>query len=118
MIYWLTVRCFRKRRGATIIKSAVSLSARSWIREVTDTLLGVPLSDLKVLEQTRFAERGDTKGDSKVAPKAVEKSPAAIQFVRNRMLYARPVLNSRGVVTFGLRHIRKPLLVDCCRSLC
>ena len=41
------------------------------------------------------------------------KSPAAVQFVRNRMLYARPVLNSRGIVTFGLRHIRKSNGIKC-----
>ena len=78
----------------------------------------MPLGDLKVLEQPRLAEFEPVgcvaKLDGKVASKPVEKSPAAIQFVRNRMLYARPVLNSRGVVTFGLRHIRKWLLVECC----
>ena len=32
--------------------------------------------------------------------------PNSIIFVRRRMLYARPELNGRGEVRFGLRHIR------------
>ena len=56
------------------------------------------LADLPVVEEN---------ARERAARAAAEKSPAAIQFVRNRLLYARPVLNSRGVVTFGLRHIRK-----------
>lgn len=32
--------------------------------------------------------------------------PNSIIFVRRRMLYARPELNGRGEVSFGLRHIR------------
>ena len=34
-------------------------------------------------------------------------SPATMNFVRNRMFYARPALNAKGRVTFGLRHIRE-----------
>ena len=34
-------------------------------------------------------------------------SSSAISFVRNRMFYARAALNTKGRVTFGLRHIRK-----------
>lgn len=32
--------------------------------------------------------------------------PNSIIFVRRRMLYARPMLNARGEVRFGLKHIR------------
>lgn len=32
--------------------------------------------------------------------------PSEIAFVRSRMFYARPALNARGLVHFGLRHIR------------
>lgn len=42
------------------------------------------------------------------APKPSERRPAEIVFVRSRMLYARAALNARGLVRFGLRHIRKP----------
>ena len=37
----------------------------------------------------------------------MHKNPAAITFVRNRMLYARAALNAKGRITFGLRHIRE-----------
>lgn len=40
-------------------------------------------------------------------PKTAIKSPSAITFVRNRMFYARAVLNAKGKVRFGLRHIRR-----------
>lgn len=36
-----------------------------------------------------------------------ERKPSDIVFVRSRMLYARAALNARGLVHFGLRHIRK-----------
>lgn len=36
-----------------------------------------------------------------------ERPPSDISFVRNRMLYARAALSARGLVHFGLRHIRK-----------
>ncbi|KAL6716244.1 Telomerase reverse transcriptase [Lecanora helva] len=35
------------------------------------------------------------------------RSLATIAFVRNRMFYARAALNTKGKVSFGLRHIRK-----------
>ena len=35
-------------------------------------------------------------------------SPGTISFVRNRTFYARAVLNAKGKVTFGFRHIREP----------
>lgn len=38
---------------------------------------------------------------------AFERKPTDINFVRSRMLYARATLNARGLVYFGLRHIRK-----------
>lgn len=37
------------------------------------------------------------------------RSPSDISFIRNRMLYARAALNARGLVHFGLRHIRECL---------
>ncbi|KAF2440997.1 hypothetical protein P171DRAFT_86698 [Karstenula rhodostoma CBS 690.94] len=35
------------------------------------------------------------------------RTPNAITFVRNRMLYARAALNAKGGVRFGMRHIRE-----------
>lgn len=40
-------------------------------------------------------------------PAAFERKPTDIAFVRSRMLYARAALNARGLVHFGLRHIRR-----------
>lgn len=40
-------------------------------------------------------------------PTLFVRKPTEIIFVRSRMLYARAALNARGMVHFGLRHIRK-----------
>ncbi len=37
----------------------------------------------------------------------IERSPSQIVFVKSRMLYARAALSTRGLVHFGLRHIRR-----------
>lgn len=63
---------------------------------------GNPLSDVDVLNQEK---PGRLPGSSGV------KTMSEIIFVRNRMLYARASLNAHGVVHFGLRHIRKILLL-------
>jgi telomerase reverse transcriptase len=39
------------------------------------------------------------------APSFASKPPSEIRFVRNRMFYCRPTLNSRGSVRLGLRHV-------------
>lgn len=61
--------------------------------------LGKPLSDVDAL--------GHDKPEQIV--NSIVKSPSEIAFVRNRMLYARAAFNARGLVQFGLRHIRKSL---------
>jgi telomerase reverse transcriptase len=60
-------------------------------------LVGTPVSELEPL--TRL-------GDEEGPPKNTELRPSEISFVRSRMLYARAALNARGLVHFGLRHIR------------
>lgn len=40
-------------------------------------------------------------------PTDVLHKPNGILFVRRRMLYARPAINPRGDVRFGLKHIRE-----------
>lgn len=44
---------------------------------------------------------------SSAAPENPCHTPSTISFIRSRMLYARAALNARGLVHFGLRHIRK-----------
>lgn len=81
------------------------------------TILGTPLTDLPPLvppkplilpNQLKQADSGLSNGRvlHDVAPQTVN-SPSAINFVRNRMFYARAALNTKGRVTFGLRHIRE-----------
>ena len=36
----------------------------------------------------------------------VNKTPCAIAFIRSRILYAKPALNAKGNVKFGMCHIR------------
>lgn len=61
---------------------------------------GVSVSELQPLGAESGPRRGGGAGENK------ELSPSEITFARNRMLYARAALNARGLVSFGLRHIR------------
>ncbi|KAL9124591.1 MAG: hypothetical protein Q9217_006090 [Psora testacea] len=75
---------------------------------------GTPLTDLRPLTNAapvenqlgtiRLTKSTTTRRLAK-DEQSVLNSPAAITFVRSRMLYARPALNAKGRVTFGLRHI-------------
>ncbi|KAK8083728.1 hypothetical protein PG996_002509 [Apiospora saccharicola] len=58
---------------------------------------GQPLFDTELLAASNE--------DAKQISTGFQRSTAEINFVRNRMLYARPALNARGLVNFGLRHI-------------
>lgn len=69
------------------------------------TATGYPLSELQCLT-----------GHKPVDPHSVKahplnhkepRLPSNINFVRNRMMYARAALNAQGGVRFGLRHIRE-----------
>ena len=78
------------------------------------TISGVTLSEMTPLEIISRPVEGvklDLSRTSSHHPplaKAGEpRLPGAIHFVRSRMLYARPALNAKAEVTFGLRHIRK-----------
>jgi telomerase reverse transcriptase len=71
------------------------------------TAIGIPLGDLELnpavctsVPMTDAARRHK----SVTVPSA--SLPGSIVFVRNRILYARPALNKKGRVRFGLRHIR------------
>ncbi|KAL1981064.1 hypothetical protein VTN96DRAFT_3129 [Rasamsonia emersonii] len=81
-------------------------------------LSGIPLSELEPVdkspptpESNQKVSTSDGKASTKPKSNKVDKStdvlhkPNSIIFVRRRMLYARPVLNARGEVRFGLRHI-------------
>ena len=76
-------------------------------------LSGIPLTDLQPLKAAPVSSTSDILKTPKEtitaqAPETASSglnSPAAITFVHSRMLYARPALNAKGKVTFGLRHI-------------
>lgn len=85
---------------------------------------GVPLSQLEQLEQDTVRQDrnakaiahgvparcavAESKGKESIGNKMMHK-PNSILFVRRRMLYARPTLNGKGEVRFGLKHIRRQL---------
>ncbi|KAK8087976.1 hypothetical protein PG997_002937 [Apiospora hydei] len=58
---------------------------------------GQPLYDTELLAKNHQ--------DAKASSTGFQRSTTDIKFVRNRMMYARPALNARGLVHFGLRHI-------------
>ncbi len=68
---------------------------------------GIPVSELQPLSQAGNKETSTTPD---VATTNAELRPSEISFVRSRMLYARAALNARGLVHFGLRHIRTSTL--------
>jgi telomerase reverse transcriptase len=70
-------------------------------------LCGIPITELEPLPPQQLLEKQPTLAVS-TKPTA-ELRPSDISFVRSRMLYARAALNAKGLVHFGLRHIRKPL---------
>jgi telomerase reverse transcriptase len=70
----------------------------------------MPLSELPLLSKAGPKEPPHvvTVSHTEAAcekPETSVRSPSAISFVRNRFLYARPILSAKGQVTFGLRHI-------------
>ena len=75
-------------------------------------LSGIPLTDMHPLQ---LASKGHSLTSTLIKENPSKKragierpvvnSPASITLVRSRMLYARPALNAKGNVTFGLRHI-------------
>jgi telomerase reverse transcriptase len=73
-------------------------------------LSGTPLPDLPLLSKAGYDPRPPViydPGQKTVVAKdlPVARTPSSINFVRNRMFYARPHLNARGDVRFGLPHI-------------
>jgi telomerase reverse transcriptase len=64
---------------------------------------GIPISELDPL--TKSADK-EVSLPTSFSTSNAELRPSDISFVRSRMLYARAALNARGLVHFGLRHIR------------
>ncbi|KAL8419788.1 hypothetical protein RB594_002812 [Gaeumannomyces avenae] len=68
-------------------------------------LSGKSLNDLEPPASNSLPQANCQNGQGPGSSSSTEKSPAAIVFVRSRMLYSRAALNARGAVHFGLRHI-------------
>lgn len=85
-------------------------------------MIGIPLSMLEQLDRnTSRQDDGSAKRtalSSNTATKGNKNNretlhkPNSIIFVRRRMLYARPALNGKGDIRFGLRHIRTFMLTS------
>lgn len=75
-------------------------SATHKVAHTIDLFIGTPIYECEPLVPQAASASLKTSGP-------FERRPAEIVFVRNRMLYARAALNTRGLVHFGLRHIRK-----------
>ncbi|KAF7928563.1 uncharacterized protein EAE98_005619 [Botrytis deweyae] len=70
-------------------------------------LSGQPLSELSPITTAKpHGKLSETDSpSSKSQQPVVLHNPAEINFVRNRMLYAKAALNAKGEVQFGFRHI-------------
>jgi telomerase reverse transcriptase len=69
---------------------------------------GIPVSEL--LNNRKLPGPSSNIGGNPIAGEAKKgscapRSPGSITFVRSRILYARPSLNSQGGVRFGMKHI-------------
>ena len=68
---------------------------------------GVPVSELQPWTAADSGKNDSKRGGGGGGGESKELTPSEITFARNRMLYARAALNARGLVHFGLRHIRR-----------
>lgn len=77
-------------------------------------LSGIPISERGVGANQDIKKQ--TKGNTTAPPMLQERAPSEINFIRNRMLYARAALTAKGTVQYGLRHIH--ILSRCPRLSC
>ncbi|APA07224.1 hypothetical protein sscle_02g019940 [Sclerotinia sclerotiorum 1980 UF-70] len=70
-------------------------------------LSGQPLGEILPITNGKHhgKESGADSGSKKDQQPGILHNPMEINFVRNRMLYAKAALNAQGEVQFGLRHI-------------
>ncbi|KXH48894.1 telomerase reverse transcriptase [Colletotrichum simmondsii] len=69
-------------------------------------LSGIPMSETGMAANQDSKKQ--TKGDATaLPPMPQERLPSEINFIRNRMLYARAALTAKGTVQYGLRHIQQ-----------
>lgn len=66
-------------------------------------LSGVNIAELQVAEAKSAPTVAKSAGTGQ---QEIKLRLSEVVFVRNRMMYAKAALNARGLVHFGLRHIR------------
>ncbi|WQF78234.1 hypothetical protein CDEST_03248 [Colletotrichum destructivum] len=87
-----------------LIDTAVFLPVKAGIGNLHQ-LSGIPILESSVSVGTNQSKTDHSKGQSKPVDAVHERLPSEITFVRNRMLYARAALTTKGTVHHGLRHI-------------
>ncbi|KAL0939367.1 telomerase reverse transcriptase [Colletotrichum truncatum] len=88
-----------------LIDTAIFVPVQAGVGNVYQ-LSGIPMLEIDPLATTNPRQ---AHGQQVMKPKdsdlVCERLPSEIVFMRNRMLYARAALTSRGTVHYGLRHI-------------
>lgn len=76
-------------------------------RENYHQICGIPVSDLDYRSAHTVVVDSANASEKRLPQGGAARGPSEVTFVRSRMLYARAALNARGLVHFGLRHIRR-----------
>jgi telomerase reverse transcriptase len=95
-----------------IINSVVSANSRYTLHSFNGRK-GQPLSELRTLSVAETPGKANPAGKQEIDRREQITQPrtaSEIVFVRNRMLYGKAALNSRGEVKSGLLHIRMSLI--------
>ncbi|OHE97841.1 telomerase reverse transcriptase [Colletotrichum orchidophilum] len=98
-----------------LIDTAIFLPVKAGLGNMYQ-LSGIPMSDTSVSVVADQDKTKQTKGNAAMSTAPQERLPSEINFVRNRMLYARAPLTAGGTVQYGLRHIH--VLSRCPRIYC
>ncbi|KXH63750.1 telomerase reverse transcriptase [Colletotrichum salicis] len=89
-----------------LIDTAIFLPVRAGLGNMYQ-LSGIPMSETGVAANQD--NKKQTKRDTTAPTTPHERLPSEINFVRNRMLYARAALTAKGTVQYGLRHIQQAM---------
>ncbi|KAJ0167125.1 Telomerase reverse transcriptase [Colletotrichum tanaceti] len=87
-----------------LIDTAVFLPVKAGIGNLHQ-LSGIPILESGMSVGAKQSKPDHSKGQSKPVDAVHERLSSEITFVRNRMLYARAALTTKGTVHYGLRHI-------------
>ena len=71
----------------------------------TIQLSGIPLSDLKAIVKETISPATNSVGQGPASQRVIKHRISDMRFLRHRMLYAKPSLNSSGKIRFGMTHV-------------